>query len=147
MKTVFQETTLQELRERFEKLNANVTNEWGKMNAAQMLAHCTATLQMPAGDIAVKKSPLSLIGWMFKGLIRNEKPFGKNSPTAPEFVMKDSRDFEVEKQRFLDAFQKIAKGPDVVKCFQHPFFGKMTCDDWGRLMYKHVDHHFRQFGV
>jgi Protein of unknown function (DUF1569) len=147
MKTVFQETTLQELRERFEKLNANVTNEWGKMNAAQMLAHCTATLQMPAGEIAVKKSPLSLIGWMFKGLIRNEKPFGKNSPTAPEFVMKDSRDFEVEKQRFLDAFQKIAKGPDAVKCFQHPFFGKMTCDDWGRLMYKHVDHHFRQFGV
>jgi hypothetical protein len=147
MKTVFEEATVQELRERFEKLKANITNDWGKMNAAQMLAHCTATLQMPVGDIVVKKTPLSLIGWMFRGVFRNEKPFGKNSPTAPEFVTTDSRDFEVEKQRFVDAFQKLTKGPDAVKCFQHPFFGKMTCEDWGRLMYKHMDHHFRQFGV
>jgi hypothetical protein len=147
MKTLFEETTVQELRERFEKLNSNITSEWGKMNAAQMLAHCTATLQMPVGDIVVKKSSLSLIGWMFRGLFRNEKPFGKNSPTSPEFVMTESRDFEVEKRRFLDAFQKLTKGQDAVKCFQHPFFGKMTCEDWGRLMYKHMDHHFRQFGV
>lgn len=147
MKTLFHETTAVEIKQRFEKLSDKTTSEWGKMNAAQMLAHCTATMQMPVGDIQIKKSPLSLIGWMFKGLFRNEKPFGKNSPTAPEFIMKDSRDFEVEKQRFLEAFQKLAKGPDAVKCFQHPFFGKMTCDDWGRLMYKHMDHHFRQFGV
>ncbi|MCI0415934.1 DinB family protein [bacterium] len=147
MKTLFHETTVEEIQQRFEKLSDKTTSEWGKMNAAQMLAHCTATMQMPVGDIQIKKSPLSLIGWMFKGLFRNEKPFGKNSPTAPEFIMKDSRDFEVEKQRFLEAFQKLAKGPDAVKCFQHPFFGKMTCDDWGRLMYKHMDHHFRQFGV
>ena len=147
MKTLFEETAVQELKERFEKLNANITSEWGKMNAAQMLAHCTATLQMPVGDIVVKKTPLSLIGWMFRGVFRNEKPFGKNSPTAPEFQMKDHRDFEVEKQRFLAAFEKLTKGPDAVKCFQHPFFGKMTCEDWGRLMYKHMDHHFRQFGV
>ena len=147
VKTLFDETTVQEFTERFEKLSANIKNEWGKMNATQMLAHCTASLQMPTGDIVIKKSPYGLIGWMFRHLFRNEKPFGKNSPTAPELVMTENRDFEVEKKRFLDAFQKFTTGPDAVKCFQHPFFGKMTCEDWGRLMYKHMDHHFRQFGV
>ena len=147
MKTFFDEATLQEIKDRFEKLSANTTSEWGKMNAAQMLAHCTVAMQVPVGDIQIRKTPFSLIGWMFKSLFRNEKPFAKNSPTAREFVMKDNRDFEVEKERFLEAFQKLAKGPDSVKCFQHPFFGKMTCEDWGKLMYKHMDHHFRQFGV
>ncbi|HHT9020342.1 TPA: DUF1569 domain-containing protein [Flavobacterium psychrophilum] len=29
----------------------------------------------------------------------------------------------------------------------HPFWGKMTDDDWNKLMWNHVDHHLRQFGV
>jgi hypothetical protein len=29
----------------------------------------------------------------------------------------------------------------------HPMFGKMTADQWGRSMWKHLDHHLRQFGV
>ncbi len=29
----------------------------------------------------------------------------------------------------------------------HSFFGKMTPEEWAILMYKHLDHHLRQFGV
>ena len=29
----------------------------------------------------------------------------------------------------------------------HPFFGTLTGKQWGETQYKHVDHHFRQFGV
>jgi len=25
------------------------------------------------------------------------------------------------------------------------FFGKLTGEEWGELMYKHIDHHLRQF--
>jgi len=34
-------------------------------------------------------------------------------------------------------------------CTTHPhtFFGRMTADEWGILMYKHIDHHLQQFGV
>jgi len=34
-------------------------------------------------------------------------------------------------------------------CVAHPhsFFGRMTPDEWAVLMYKHVDHHLRQFGA
>jgi hypothetical protein len=29
----------------------------------------------------------------------------------------------------------------------HPFFGQMSRTEWGRLTWKHLDHHLRQFGV
>ena len=29
----------------------------------------------------------------------------------------------------------------------HPFFGKMTAEEWGMLGYKHLDHHLKQFDV
>jgi hypothetical protein len=28
----------------------------------------------------------------------------------------------------------------------HPFFGPLTHAGWGRLAWKHLDHHLRQFG-
>src|SRR5207244_3907217 len=137
----------QELRERLQRLSPETKSRWGKMNSAQMLAHCSAGMQVPIGEMKVKRSPLRLIGWMFKGMIRNGKPFSKNSPTAPEFVIADQRSFESEKKKFQDAFDKLTKGPSAIVCFDHAFFGKMNCDDWGYLMYKHVDHHFQQFGL
>ncbi len=147
MKTFFDQKNQDELQQRLQKLSAQTACLWGKMSAAQMLAHCTATLQMPVGDIQVKRTPLSLIGWMFKGMLVNGKPFSKNSPTASEFVVRDERDFQTENERFLHAFQKVALGPGLITCFKHPFFGSMSTDDWGHLIYKHLDHHLQQFGL
>ena len=147
MKTFFDKDQQEEFQQRLQKLNAQAASQWGKMNAAQMLAHCTAAFQVPVGDLQVKRTPLSLIGWMFKGMIVSEKPFSKNSPTTAEFVVQDERDFQKERERFLEVFQKVAQGPGAITCFRHPFFGKMSTEDWGQLIYKHLDHHFRQFGL
>lgn len=147
MKTFFDVEAQKELEQRLQKLNAQSACLWGRMNAAQMLAHCTAALQMPVGDINVKRTPLSLIGWMFKkSIVHGEKPFSKNSPTAAEFIMNDPKDFDMEKQRFADAFRKASQ-VSMVTCHNHPFFGKMSNEDWGLLLYKHMDHHLRQFGI
>ncbi|MBI2837607.1 MAG: DinB family protein [Acidobacteria bacterium] len=147
MNTFFDEASRVRLVERLQKIDVQTGALWGRMSAAQMLAHCTATMQMPVGDLQVKRSFLSLIGWMFKGMIHSDKPFSKSSPTAPEFVIHDERNFETEKKRFTDAFQKLTQGPATITCHDHPFFGKMTSHDWGRLVYKHLDHHLRQFGA
>lgn len=147
MNTFFDEASRARLSERLQKIDAGTAALWGRMSAAQMLAHCTATLQMPVGDLQVKRSFLCLIGWIFKGMIHSDKPFSKSSPTAPEFVIRDERDFVAEKKRFLEAFQRLAQGPTTITCHNHPFFGKMTSHDWGCLVYKHLDHHLRQFGA
>ncbi|MBI5915272.1 MAG: DinB family protein [Bacteroidetes bacterium] len=149
MKSFFEPASQQELLERLEKLTPGTTPQWGKMNAAQMLAHCGAALKTPTGELTLKPMPwfFRLIGPMIKKSILSEKPYSKNSPTAPEFLMRGEMDFEVEKQNFLRNFQKLTAGPQVATVVKHPFFGKMTAEEWGRHMYKHTDYHFGQFGI
>lgn len=147
MRSFFEKEAQEELRTRFQSLQSTTGSEWGKMTPAQMLAHCTAAMQVPLGDLQLKKTALSLIGWMFKGMLVSDRPFGKDSPTANEFRIRDERDFATESGRFIETFDKLGKGPSSITCHRHPFFGKMTDSDWGHLMYKHLDHHFRQFGV
>jgi hypothetical protein len=147
MKSVFEKPAQEELCRRLEHLEERTSGVWGKMNAAQMLAHCTATMQVPVGDLKVRRTFISLIGWMFKGMIVSKRPFSKNSPTSDEFMIRSQRDFEQEKKRFTESFNKLAQGPSAVTCHDHPFFGKITSEEWGYLMYKHLDHHFTQFGV
>lgn len=103
---------------------------------------------MATGDLIVKPSPMRFIGRFFKNYLLSEKPLAKNGPTAPEFIVSDAKEFGREKENFLKAFEKLAKGgKSVIKTEKHPFFGTMKSDEWARLTYKHLDHHFNQFGV
>ena len=147
MRSIFEPAALSGLKQRIEKLDALSTPKWGKMNSAQMLAHCSGTMEAALGELKLKRNFLSLFGWMFKGMIISDKPFSKNSPTAAEYRIIDQREFETEKKRFDARFSTLAEGPQTVKCFDHPFFGKMTAEDWGHLLYKHLDHHLSQFGI
>jgi transposase InsO family protein len=38
-------------------------------------------------------------------------------------------------------------GPKGCTAHPHSLFGRLTPEEWATLMYKHVDHHLRQFGV
>ena len=87
------------------------------------------------------------IGWMFKRLAYDDRRFRRGAPTAREITITDPRDFEQEKAHFIVGFLKAAQGPAQITQPIHPFFGKLTNDQWGVLLYKHLDHHFRQFGV
>ena len=149
MKTFFDASIQQELLERLEKLTPGAQPEWGKMNAAQMLAHCAAALKTSTGELTLSPLalPLRMIGPLLKKSVLSEKPYRKNSPTAKEFLMTGKKNFEVEKKNFIKAFQKLAEGPQVVKVLKHPLFGKMSAEEWGRHMYKHTDYHFNQFGI
>ena len=149
MKTIFNPSEQEDIRKRLEKLTPETKALWGKMNVSQMLAHCSGAMQMPTGDIAVKPSPLlvRVIGKLIRDIAINEKPFTKNNPTAPELKITDPKEFTAEKEKFLKALEKISKGESVIKREKHPFFGKLLPNEWGRLNYKHTDHHFKQFGV
>ncbi len=147
MKTCFDPAAQQELLQRLENLTPDAKPIWGRMNSAQMLTHCTRGMKVPLGELSLKRTWLRFIGRMVKKSLLGERPFSRNSPTAPEFVVSDDRSFDVEKAEFLSAFRKLAAGEQAIKVFEHSFFGPMTTHDWGLLMYKHTDHHFKQFGV
>jgi hypothetical protein len=147
MKSIYNPTDNSELVQRINQLNLNSKAQWGKMSVDQMLKHTNAASEVAFGKQELKINFLmKLVGKLMKNKVFNSE-FKKNSPTAPEFIFKDSYDFETSKNELIKNVQLLQDGHTTIKVMNHPFWGKMTYEDWDKLMYKHLDHHLRQFGV
>jgi hypothetical protein len=149
-KNLFEASRVEEVKERMAQLRPNSERLWGKMNPAQALAHCCAAMGMAMGEIC---PPRILIGrllgpWAKKSLIVNGTPMRRNSMTEKSVVVTDERDSVVESQRLRESIDRFAVGGPGI-CTKHPhfFFGPLTPVEWAALMYQHLDHHLRQFGV
>ena len=150
MKNLFEAATVEEVKGRMAQLRPDSARQWGKMNPAQALAHCSAAMEMAVGE----KSPRRiLIGRLFgrlakKSMIVKEKPMPRNVGTDKSLVVGDQRDLVVERQRLSGLIDRFAAGGPG-SCTKHPhfFFGPLTPEEWAALMYQHLDHHLRQFGV
>ena len=149
MKTLFDDADRGSIRQRLGALQADSTRLWGKMNPAQMVTHCARALEAGTGDRQMKQKLIGKILMPFvRSSILGEKPFSKSSPTDPSFVVADEREFAVERQRLLDLIDRfVERGAEAAGKNTHAFFGRMTGQEWGELMYKHIDHHLQQFGV
>lgn len=149
MESLFNPADREALSLRLAALEPDSQRRWGKMNPAQMLQHCSRGLEAATGDRPTKQLFLGkLVAPFIRGLALGKRPFGHNSPTDPSFIVPDERDFNLECLRLatiLDRF--IQRGPESAAKATHAFFGTMSGEEWGRLMYKHLDHHLRQFGV
>ena len=90
-----------------------------------------------------------LIGGFIKSkALSDDAPIRRNSPTVPGFVVLDERDFIAERHRLNGLIDRVtALGPAGCTAHPHSFFGRLTPEQWGILMYKHLDHHLRQFGA
>jgi hypothetical protein len=149
MKSLFNPKHVEEFISRINKLSPDMKPQWGKMNTAQMLAHCVAPLQMAHGEIQSKRG---LIGFLFGKMMKKKyvqgAEFEKNLPTDPKFIFPDASDFEKEKQRLIAKLKDFAqKGPEGITKGKHSFFGEMSANEWDLIQSKHLDHHLRQFGV
>ena len=149
MQTLFDPVVYQDVRRRVESIQPHSERQWGKMTAGQMLEHTARALETATGKRVSKQAFLGkMIGWMFwKGFV-GPKPFGKNGPTGPDFVVQGEPEFGPTKDRLttlLGEFHRMGeRGCDG---HVHGFFGKMTGAEWGVTQYKHLDHHLRQFGA
>lgn len=149
MKNLFESETVDEVLGRIDLLQPATQRQWGKMDVAQMMAHCSAALDMAAGRINPRRMLIGrLLGPLVKPIYTNEKPFSKNNPTDKKLLVADQRDFAREQERLKVCVRRFHEGGEE-KCTRHPhpFFGPLSSQDWSRGMYKHLDHHLRQFGV
>ena len=149
IKSLFDRPTLHEILARINNLSPQSERQWGKMSVSQMLAHCKIAFGVPLSEKKMPRIFLGrLIGWMFKSQLYSERPYPKSSPTAPHFIIKNEPDFYKEKEGLIELVNQFhSKGAGGVGKFPHPFFGDITSEQWGKSMWKHLDHHLRQFGV
>jgi hypothetical protein len=148
MKSLFVTADREEILARLSALQPAAERQWGTMNPAQMLCHCSIALESGAGERPMKQAFIGKILMpFFRNSILGEKPFQRNSPTNPTFVVSGDRDFANEHTRLTDLIGRfVARGEEAAAKETHAFFGKMSGKEWGELMYKHIDHHLRQFG-
>ena len=150
MKNLFDAARVEEVRQRITRLRPDSERQWGKMNAPQAVAHCSRGLEMALGDL---QPPRVLLGRIIGRIIKpkvfgNDEPLRRNSPTVEGLVIYDDRDLAKERARLYGLIDRfVAAGPRGCTTHPHSFFGRLTAGEWAILMYKHLDHHLRQFGV
>ncbi len=148
---IFNEEVSNGLIERLNRLNADSPRQWGKMDAAQMLAHCSVayeTIYEPGKHPAPNFLMKIVMKLIVKGVVTGDKPLKKNSPTAPYFIMKSDKDFDAERTRLIDYIKKTQKlGEAEFDGKENMSFGVLSKTEWSNMMYKHLDHHLQQFGA
>lgn len=147
MKSLFEESTLQEIQNRIQNLSTESTPAWGKMDAAQMFHHCQFPLKIALKKDHPSLKPSLLAKLFFKKSLYNDNAWKKNLPTHSKLKVVDSKEFEQEKETLLELVTEFYNERNKTEWEPHPMFGKFTNQQWGQMQYKHLDHHLQQFSV
>lgn len=150
MKTLRQAATQTEIRARLEALTPDSPRQWGTMTAHVMVCHLIDAFHVALGEVAVKdrKTPFRFppLKWLILYVV--PVPKGKIE-TSSEFRQTQPGDWQADRttllgllDRFITRLADPKAGPTL-----HPAFGMLTPREWSRLVYMHMDHHLRQFGV
>lgn len=146
--SLFTAAGLARMLARLDALRPESPRQWGKMDVAQMLAHCQQPLRVALGELPLRRNLLGvLFGRLAKKKLLAPAPWKPGMPTAPQFKITDPRDFAKEKVALRALVERFGNGgPAVLTKKPHPFFGPLTVDEWQALQWRHLDHHLRQFG-
>jgi hypothetical protein len=146
MKSIWQEGARRELSDRIGALPPDRRAQWGKFTAPQMICHLAESLKMAMGDLKVAPKRLPIRYTPLKQLIIYLAPFPKGAPTAPELLARQPRDLTADVADLQRLLARAASAPTTDSWPEHPAFGKLSTRAWGVLIYRHMDHHLRQFG-
>lgn len=147
---IFTPEVTNNLLQRIESLTPSTQAQWGKMNVSQMLAHCNVTYEMMFENIHPK--PNAILKFILKLLVKkkvvDETTYPKESRTAPAFLITTEKDFQKEKERLIQYMKKTQElGEIYFDGRESHSFGILTKVEWNNMLYKHLDHHLRQFGA
>ncbi len=146
----FSEEILQKTLARLDNLKVDTKPDWGKMNAAQMLSHVNVAYDLAYGRREAKLSPLKkwLVKKFVKPIVVGDKPYPRNTRTAPVFVVRGERDFEKEKSDLIENLKTtVSNGAEYFEGKENSSFGSMKASEWNQMFQKHLEHHFNQFAI
>lgn len=147
-RTIFDAAARAALIERMMRVQTGMKPLWGQFTSVKMLRHLGASVEMALGELKVapKKTPLNnrFARWLAIDL---PTPVPKSAPSAPELISQPSAGVEEEQARLRAAIERLAAREQACEWVEHPAFGKLDGRQWGKLTWKHMDHHLKQFGV
>ncbi len=152
MKTLSDPRSRHEILARLANVRPDTPRLWGKMNAAQMICHCSDAFLGVMGEKSIEPIRGFSIWPMMKGFVLYAPmKWPQGVPTLPEIDQlagggTPPSEFETDMRALLAAFEKFTAQPRRFAFRPHPMFKVMSEKDWMRWGYLHTDHHLRQFG-
>lgn len=146
---IYNQSDYQDILKRINALDKQNQRKWGTMYINQMLGHCSLQLKLGLGIVEQKELEGSSImrTWFGRKSFFYIMPWSKGLPTPSKMnvVANDIAfvEFEEGKNQLLILLSQVQQNPNLKL---HPFFGSMSQKDWGRLIWKHLDYHLKQFG-
>jgi hypothetical protein len=147
-KSIFDAGVIDELMDRVSGLAAEDRAKWGKMNPTEMLSHCNKAIHKTLSwDRKLRKATFKqhMVKWMALYIFPR---FPKNVKTSSAFETHgnvSNLEFENQKSMYKELLLKL-QHLDKSLSAPHPYFGPLTHQEWGLVIWKHLDHHLKQFG-
>lgn len=136
------------LMDRLKKLKIDAKRNWGSMETDQMLHHLNMAIGGGLGAYSLPDNSTLITRNIIKPIILNlMRRFPLNSETPPALKVAERYDFETEKAQLIEVLDKAFNTKEDKDWTNHPYFGKLTRVQWGKLIMIHVNHHLQQFGV
>ena len=147
MKTMWDAGARREIRDRIATLTWDRRGAWGSFTAPKMVCHLAESLKMALGELPVQPKRVPIRYPPLKQLIVYVLPFPKGVPTAPELLARQPKEWSADVADLQSLVDRVATLGPGAQFADHPAFGRLSRRAWGVLMYRHMDHHLRQFGV
>lgn len=150
MPTMFDPNDRAAMLARLRRLGPQSERRWGKMTAPQMVWHLGAQLRHCLGEIDVAPRGNALLhSALFKWLvIDSPMPWPKGKlPTSPEYVAFDTGAWAADVAKLTGLLERWTTRGEANAAVVHPAFGALTGSQVGRLVWRHWDHHLKQFGA
>lgn len=149
MKNLLNPKDLNGLIDRIQQLTPDLERQWGTMTVQQMVVHLSDALRDTLGDKPSEKHKLAVGKWPLNILVSQYLPWPKGTPTAPEYRQGAGgttlTELKQDKQTLIELMHRVAGQPKNQSFEIHPAFGKLSNRQWGRLCWRHIDYHLRQF--
>lgn len=144
---LFEQDNFNVMFERINKFDKNTERQWGILEHAQMLAHCSKVIELALNTHKKQIFIGKLLGkYVVNKILNNKGATKRNVRSTKKLFIENPNEFEEEKVKLLELFSKFHEnGATFYENKLHPFFGKLTAQQWNDLMYKHLHHHLSQF--
>ena len=133
---------------RIENLKADTKAIWGSMRVEQMLHHLNLSMGSGQGFYELPDESYLLSRTVIKWIVidwYSEQPRGLELPLSMSIPSEAIFDFNEEKKQLLLILHYACQAKVQSKWKPHPYFGKLTVKQWGKLCLIHIDYHLKQF--
>jgi hypothetical protein len=134
--------------QRIHKVHVNSPRKWGTMSTPEMIRHCSLQLQLGLNQIPFPgyegNALLRTTIGRYIGLYVAPWRIGVSAPRVMNIKENhiNVATLESEKNQLLQLLNEVQQ----TNAFEpHPLLGRLNKKHWGRLIWKHLNHHLTQF--